>query len=231
MQQWMWITIQLTLSWLIFIQITYCLIGHCKLLFLVAVNILKWGCRVAKDRLEEVIRILNTFLRHIFFPFSFHSSLHHRQEDKLLRLFIRWYNRCKLFDPFALLSPRTDDKLNENSVERHLFIQNPSEMSVPLYSRQINLINLPHHWTFSLKVYYYHKSAFVHLSIVSVRDFPKRELIDSIQLNRLILSSFQLRYEAVALWMNPSPSQMNYPKCNRCSKLLVRLFGSCVHSE
>lgn len=92
------------------------------------------------------------------------------------------------------------------------------------------LINLPRHWTFSLKAYCYHKSVSVHSSIASVRDFLARDLIASIQLSRLIWNSFRC-WDARALQMNPLPSRKNCPKCNQHSKLLDHRCGSCGIGE
>ena len=88
------------------------------------------------------------------------------------------------------------------------------------------LINLLHHWTFSLKAYCYHKSVFVHLNIESARDFPKWDLIASIQLSRLIWNLYR-RVDTMAIQMNPLPSQMNCPRCNQRSKLSDRRYGNC----
>lgn len=93
-----------------------------------------------------------------------------------------------------------------------------------------HLINLLHHWTFSLKVYCYHKSVFARWSIVRAHDFPKSDLIASIQLSRLIWNSFR-RGRAVALQMNPWPSQTSCPSCSRRSKLLDRRSGNCGVGE
>lgn len=104
-----------------------------------------------------------------------------------------------------------------------------SSICLHIMSFEINLPPRHHHWTLHApEVYYYHKSACAHWSIVSVHDFPKWDLIASIQLGHLVLSLIRVSFEAGEFQMSSAPSLRNCPKCNRHSKLSDHRNGSCL---
>lgn len=126
------------------------------------------------------------------------------------------------FDPFGFANVATDGwQINEKAQSCSTRI---GDYEIGEGGR--HQINLLHHWTFPLGVYCCHKSVFVHLSIANARDFPKRDLIASIQLGRLGAIRCR-RAHSVALRRRPLPSHTNCPSCSQRSTLRDHRCGNC----